>query len=177
MIYSIKFSSILIINKKWWQDKVSRICELFLKSTHELCQYIITPFLVCRKNFGLVHFTVLPICEFCTSAANKEFLQQIKVFVGAMKSVKALTRTADEEKRIAKIEGEKTEQSRLLPYSKDWNWSKKKSLPAKTKFEWTKRELGFVGYFGLQKGTPYSSWTYMLFEHIYLWIFIIFRNF
>ncbi|XP_030971493.1 uncharacterized protein LOC115991742 [Quercus lobata] len=51
--------------------------------------------------------------------ANKELFQQIEVFVGAMKSVKALTRNADEEKRIAKIEGEKTEQSRLLPYSKD----------------------------------------------------------
>ncbi|KAL0011433.1 hypothetical protein SO802_006541 [Lithocarpus litseifolius] len=51
--------------------------------------------------------------------ANKELLQQIKVFVGAMESVKALTRNADEEKRIAKIEGEKTEQSRLLPYNKD----------------------------------------------------------
>nr|POF09196.1 hypothetical protein CFP56_41191 [Quercus suber] len=51
--------------------------------------------------------------------ANKELLQQIEVFVEAMKSVKVLTRNADEEKRIAKIEGEKTEQSRLLPYSKD----------------------------------------------------------
>ena len=119
----------------------------FLKSTHELCQYIITSWPVCCKIFGLVYLTILPICEFCTSAANKELLQQIKVFVGAMKSVKALTRTADEEKRIAKIEGEKTEQSRLLPYSKDWNWSKKKSLPAKTKFESTKRELGFVWVF------------------------------
>ena len=152
MIYSIKFSSILIINKKWWQDKVSRICELFLKSTHELCQYIITPFLVCRKNFGLVHFTVFPICEFCTSAANKELLQQIKVFVGAMKSVKALTRTADEEKRIAKIEGEKTEQSRLLPYSKDWNWSKKKVCLQRQSLNEQRENLDLLGILVFRKG-------------------------
>ena len=41
-----------------------------------------------------------------------------------MKSVKALTSKADEEKRIAKIEREKNEQSRLQPQSEDWNWSK-----------------------------------------------------
>ncbi|KAL4627273.1 hypothetical protein ACB092_05G156400 [Castanea dentata] len=52
--------------------------------------------------------------------ANKELLQQIEVFVGAMKSVKALTRDADEEKRIAKIEGEKIEtEAKSKPAGKD----------------------------------------------------------
>ena len=82
---------------------MSRTCELFLKSTHELCQYIITSLLVCCKIFGLVHFTVLPIYEFCNSAANKELLQQIKVFVGAMKSVKAVTRNADKKRGLPKL--------------------------------------------------------------------------
>ena len=149
----------------------------FLKSTHELCQYIITSWPVCCKIFGLVHFTILLICEFCTSAANKELFQQIEVFVGAMKSVKALTRNADEEKRIAKIEGEKTEQSRLLPYSKDWNWSKIKACLQRQSLNEQRENLDLLGILVFRKRTLCSSWTYMLFEHIYLWIFIIFRNF
>ena len=117
-----------------------RTCELFLKSTHELCQYIITSLLVCCKIFGLVHFTVLPIYEFCNSAANKELLQKIKVFVGAMKSVKAVTRNANEEKRIAKIEGEKTEQSRFLPYS---HYKKNELL------RWVRKLPLYVAYCGV----------------------------
>ncbi|KAL4627257.1 hypothetical protein ACB092_05G155800 [Castanea dentata] len=85
---------------KMWEEIYFRIEDDRIRTERKIYKYQ-------TKNYNL-------------EKANKELLQQIKVFVGAMKSVKALTRDADEEKRIAKIEGEKIEtEAKSKPACKD----------------------------------------------------------